>query len=120
MSYCAIFCTFNCNIPLIITDIDSLDEVLELLETSRFSEQNWLNLGLKFGLLKNTLETIEAKHRPDINRCLIECLTLWLRRVDKVDEKGVPTWDTLADTLSKLGEKKSAENARQKGLLKNK
>ena len=116
MSHCAIFCTPNYNIPLIITDIDNLDEVQELLETSRFSEQNWLNLGLKLGLLKNTLETIEAKHRPDINRCLVECLTLWLRRADKVDEKGVPTWDALADALSKLGDKKSAEYIRQKGM----
>ena len=104
------------NIPLVIVDINHLDEVLELLKTSRFSERDWQNLGLKFGLLKNTLETVEAKHGTNISQCLVECLTLWLRRADKVDEKGVPTWDSLADALSKLGDKKSAEHARQKGM----
>ena len=70
------------------------------------------------GLLKNTLDIVEAQHGKDIGRCLVERLSLWLQRADNVDDKGVPTWDTLANALSKLGDKKSAEHARQKGMYK--
>ena len=95
--------------------ITNLDEVVKLLKTSHFLERNWLNLGLELGLLKNTLDTVEAQHGTDVARCLLECLSLWLRREDKVDEKGGPTWDTLAAGLSQIGEKVSADSARQKG-----
>ena len=87
------------------------------MTTSHFSERKWLDLGLNLGLLKNTLDTLEAQYGTNIKRCLLECLSLWLQRVDKVDKKGGPTWDSLADALSKLGDKKSAEHARQKGTL---
>ena len=117
LCYTLCFLALKINTPF-ITDIDHLDEVQELLKTSRFSERNWINLGLKFGLLKNTLETVEGQYGTNIGRCLLECLSLWLQRVDKVDEKGVPTWNSLADALSKLGDKKSAEHARQKGMYK--
>ena len=90
--------------------------MLELLKTSHFLERNWLTLGLKLGLLKHTLDTVEAQYGTDVARCLLECLSLWLRREDKVDEKGGPTWETLATVLSQIGEKVSADSARRKGV----
>ena len=85
-----------------------------MLKTSHFLETKWLSLGLQLGLLINTLKTIEEQYGKDVNRCLLECLTLWLQRVDKVDEKGGPTWDTLATALGKIEENVCANNARQK------
>ena len=90
--------------------------MLELLKTSHFLERNWLNLGLKLGLLKHTLDTVEVQYGTDVGRRLLECLSLWLRREDKVDEKGGPTWDSLATALSQIGEKISADSVRQKGV----
>ena len=85
-----------------------------MLKTSHFLETRWLSLGLQLGLLMDTLKSIEEQHGRDANRCLLECLSLWLRRVDKVDEKGGPTWDTLTTALGNIGEKGCADNARQK------
>ena len=85
-----------------------------MLKTSHFLETKWLPLGLQLGLLIDTLKNIEEQYGKDVNRCLLECLTLWLRRVDKVDEKGGTTWDTLATALGNIGEIVCADNARQK------
>ena len=101
-------------------DIADLVEVSDLLKTNHFLDSKWLNLGLQLGLVMNTLKTIEAQYGKDVSRCLLECLSLWLQRVDKVDNRGGPNWDTLANALSKVGEKFLADNARQKGLFKEK
>ena len=85
-----------------------------MLKTSHFLETKWLSLGLQLGLLMTTLKNIEEQYGKDVNRCLLECLTLWLQRVDKVDEKGGPTWDTLATALGKIEENVCADNSRQK------
>ena len=104
----------------ICIDIEDLVEVRDLLKLNYFLDSKWLDLGLQLGLLMNTLKTIEAQYGKDVSRCLLECLSLWLQRVDKVDERGGPNWDTLANALSKVGERFSADNARQKGLCKEK
>lgn len=87
-----------------------------MLRASHFLERNWLTLGLKLGLLMDTLTTVEAQYGPDISRCLKECLSLWLQRMDTVDERGGTTWYALATALSKIGDNVSAENVRQKGM----
>ena len=101
-------------------DIADLVEVSDLLKINHFLDSKWLNLGLQLGLLMDTLKNIEAQYEKDVSRCLLECLSQWLKRVDKVDERGGPNWDTLANALSKVGERFSADNARQKGLCKEK
>lgn len=65
------------------------------------------------GLFKATLDTIEANHPRDVGRCLVECLTSWLERCDKVDEKGLPTLSRLADALEEIGDKATAEELRK-------
>ena len=105
---------------ILYIDIADLVEVRDLLKTNHFLDSKWLDLGLQLGLLMDTLKTIEAQYGKDVSRCLLECLSLWLQRVDKVDERGGPNWDTLANALSKVGERFSADNARQKGLCKEK
>ena len=99
---------------LTFVDITRLVDVQNMLKTSHFLETKWLSLGLQLGLLMNTLKKVDAQHERDVNRCLLECLSLWLQRVDKVDEKGGPTWDALANALSNIGENVCADNARQK------
>ena len=99
---------------LTFIDTARLVDVQNMLKASHFLETKWLSLGLQLGLLMDTLKSVDAQHGRDVNRCLLECLTLWLQRVDKVDEKGGPTWDTLATALGNIGENVCADNARQK------
>ena len=80
-------------------DINDLDDVLRLMRKSDFSDNNWMELGLQIGLKKTTLNTIEANYPRDSRRCLMECLSKWLERVDNVDSKGGATWDSLSAAL---------------------
>ena len=90
-------------------DISHLDEILQVLRTCNFSPPNWFPLGLSLGLLKPTLDTIEDEHRHNVSRCLLECISQWLNKADKVIEKGGPTWDSLASALRNIGEVAAAE-----------
>ena len=85
-------------------DINDLDDVLQLLKKCDFPDSKWMELGLKLGLKKNTLDTIEANNPRDVSRCLIECLSKWLERADDVDSKGGATWDSLSDALRSMDE----------------
>ena len=82
-----------------LTEIQELNEVLELLKKCGFSETRWFDLGLALGLSKTTLETIKADHPQNTHQCLIECLSKWLKRADDVDSKGGATWDSLSTAL---------------------
>lgn len=69
-----------------------------------FPLSRWFILGLRLGLLYPTLKDIEASHRNDAERCLIDCLAKWLERVDMVDKYGDTTFETLVFALKELGE----------------
>ena len=82
---------------------------MELLIKCGFPEKRWFKLGLALGLLKNTLDAIEANYPRDVRRCLIECLSKWLERADGVDSKGGATWDSLSTGLRSINENAVAD-----------
>ena len=77
---------------------------MEVLQCNGFDQRQWMELGLKLGLIQPTLNLIEANHQHDVSRCLYECLTKWLKRADNVESVGPPTWDTLADGLHRIND----------------
>ena len=79
-----------------------------MLQRCLFPETKWYILGLNLGLFKNTLDVINM-NRHDVSHCLIECLSQWLRRADKVDSRGGATWDSLSDALRSIGENAAAD-----------
>ena len=78
-----------------------------------FPNHRWSPLGLQLGLLHPTLLTIGAKCREDPENCLQECLARWLSKADIVTESGVPTWESLASALEKIGEVSAAEEIKE-------
>ena len=99
------------------SDITHLSAVFEALEKHMFPCRRWFELGLLLGILQPTLAKIEKDHRDDVVRCLQECLTCWLRRVDQVDENGRPSWDVLVSALKKMKENYVAENITQTSMI---
>ena len=89
-------------------DVGDLKDVIEALRQSYIPNHIFFSLGLQLGLLQPTLADIKANHKDDVESCLQECLTQWLRKADKVTENGGLTWDSLADALHKIGEKFAA------------
>ena len=90
-------------------DTNDLEGVLNLLNKCDFSDSKWMMLGLKLGLKKTTLDTIETNNPKDVHRCLIECLSEWLKRADDVDSQGGATWDSLSTGLRSINENTVAE-----------
>ena len=87
-----------------MSDITHLDEIEQSLVINHFPKAKWLPFGLKLGLHMTTLEALEAKHRGDDGRCLLDCISLWLKRADGTKSKGPASWDTLANALRKMDE----------------
>ena len=94
-------------------DISDLDDVLCLLTAFGFSKKKWHELGLRLGLLMNTLDEIEANHPNDVSRCLTGCLDKWLRRADNVNSRGGATWNSLSDALKSINEVAVANKLRK-------
>lgn len=87
-----------------ILDIPDLKDIIDILKQGYFPDDKWSSLGLNLGLLQPTLSIIETNYKGDVERCLRECLTRWLRQIDNVSESGGPTLDSLASALKKIGE----------------
>ncbi|XP_019850462.1 PREDICTED: uncharacterized protein LOC109581114 [Amphimedon queenslandica] len=85
-------------------DPSQLIDVVDVLKRCGFPYVRWFDLGLKLGLLKTTLDTIEKTHIGDIPRCLTECLSKWLSRFDNVDQKGGATWESLSKAIRSIDE----------------
>ena len=82
--------------------IDRLIDVIDLLKRCGFPETRWHELGLRLGLLKNTLDNILETVTPKSR--LMECLSQWLCRADNVDGRGGATWDSLSTALRSMNE----------------
>ena len=93
--------------PLDINDL--VVDILDLLKKYGYSGVSYYELGLHLGLLRRTLDVIEANNKGDVSSCLRECLVAWLRRDDDVKSKGGPSYDTLIQALRKMGENAVAD-----------
>ncbi|XP_019854957.1 PREDICTED: uncharacterized protein LOC100632837 [Amphimedon queenslandica] len=98
-------------------DIGDLINVLDLLKICGFQRTKWQELGLRLGLVKDTLEAIEANHRGDVYQCLTECISQWLRRADNVDSRGGANLDSLSDALQSMNETAVAEKLKHHVLI---
>uniref|UniRef100_A0A1X7T407 NACHT domain-containing protein n=1 Tax=Amphimedon queenslandica TaxID=400682 RepID=A0A1X7T407_AMPQE len=93
-------------------DITHLDFVLSELERHDFSEAKWEKFGLKCGLYKGRLETLEDDYPNNASKRFRECISRWLRREDGVNQKGKPTLERLADIVKETGDKSTAKKIR--------
>ena len=89
---------------IFLIDLKILADIIGLLEKCGFPEAKWYNLGLKLGLLKNTLDVIEKNHPNDASRCLTECLSRWLSIADGVESRRGATYASLSDAIRLMGE----------------
>ncbi|XP_019859577.1 PREDICTED: uncharacterized protein LOC109587799, partial [Amphimedon queenslandica] len=99
----------------VLLDITKLNEIVQILKQYRFPEAKWFEFGLNLGLLYDTLEAIDANHRGNASRCLMECLSKWLSKAD--ENVYPPTWQTLASALRKIKENAVAEKIMVSQLL---
>lgn len=54
----------------------------------------WRSIGEALGIEHHDLEAID-KNYPDVNRCLTEVLSLWLKMAYDTKKYGKPTWQLL-------------------------
>ena len=89
-------------------DIGKLNQIVQILKQYKFPEAKWFEFGLNLGLLYPTLEAIEATHRGNTSRCLMECLTKWLSKANK--NVRPLTWQSLAIAIRRSNETRISEN----------
>ena len=100
-------------------DITDLATVLqELTSNQQFNYSDWYQLGLYLGLYERTLKAIEEQSKGQLKRCLIECISSWLKGEDGVRETtgGGSNWISLVAALDTMGEREVADNIRIKYL----
>ena len=89
-------------------DLSHLGDVISLLKRCSFPKTRWSDLGLLLGLLKTSLDAIKQDNASMDSR-LMECLSLWLNRVDNVDRRGQPTFNSLSLALREMEENSVAD-----------
>lgn len=89
--------------------LNDLSQIEEVLSLNNFPKSKWLSFGLKLGLYKPTLDDIEEKHKGDPRDCLMECLEMWIKKVDNAGGRGPTTWDVLALAVRKMEEEGIAD-----------
>ena len=95
-------------------DITDLAKVLqELTSNQQFDYTDWYQLGLYLGLYERTLKAIEEECRGKLKKCLMECLSSWLKGEDGVRETrgGGSNWISLVAALDAMGEREPREVA---------
>uniref|UniRef100_A0A1X7UM73 Death domain-containing protein n=1 Tax=Amphimedon queenslandica TaxID=400682 RepID=A0A1X7UM73_AMPQE len=101
-----------------LLDIRDLATVLkELTSNHKFDYTDWYQLGLYLGLYQPTLKAIEEDYKKS-KKCLIECLSSWLKGEDGVRETrgGGSNWISLVAALDAMGEREVADSIRKKYL----
>ena len=64
---------------------------------------HWRDLGVRLGVLQNTLATIQADCNGKVERCMSAMLEKWLRRpLGEVHNIVQPTWKSLCVALSHI------------------
>ncbi|XP_019854903.1 PREDICTED: uncharacterized protein LOC109583850 [Amphimedon queenslandica] len=90
--------------------LGELQLTLNTLKKYYYKGRNWQSLCLALGLTDDTIGVIETNHIKNVERCLRECLSSWLRKEDLVNETGGPNWETLLNALRSIGENAAAED----------
>lgn len=73
-----------------------------MLVSSDFPQYRWDTLGIYLGLYDHTLKSIRSECKGFEDKCFQECIAAWLKKEDKVVNKGGPTWSSLATALEKM------------------
>ena len=60
----------------------------------------WKHIGLALRLDHSELKKIERENRDNLEDCLTEVLTLWLKRNYNTEKFGEPSWELLAKAVA--------------------
>lgn len=86
---------------------------METLNEVHFGAAKWNALGLSLGIYQTNLDVI-SDERGDSNLYLRKTIELWLKRQDKVNEKGGATWENLIKAVESTRDNAAANILRKK------
>ena len=75
---------------------DLFNVYAELIEVAH----KWKRIGLALRLSWNLLEKIHCENHGDMENCLRDVLTQWLRKVYKTSVLGDPSWKLLVEAVA--------------------
>ena len=62
--------------------------------------ERWKHIGLALRLDPSELKKIERENRDNLEDCLTEVLTLWLKKAYNTERFGEPSWELLARAVA--------------------
>ena len=97
--YCTYMVFFSVYVlsPAFIIGIDDLFDVKKALQPVT---ERWKHIGLALRLDPNELKVIERENRGNLEDCLTEVLTLWLKKAYNTERFGEPSWELLARAVA--------------------
>ena len=87
------------------------------MEEAGFPYDQWNCLGLVIGIIYTELDAIRAEYKNPKD-CLRECLALWLQQKYNTEKYGLPTLESLANAVQKMG-LRAVSSGLQKGIAIN-
>lgn len=82
--------------------ITDLNEIEEKLINGGFLSKDWFELGKKLDIVYYKLSAIQENYPQKVDRCLTECLVVWLQTNEA-------TYNGLVDALTKMDMKAVAD-----------
>ena len=80
-----------------MSGVDNLFDVMVELEPVT---ERWKHIGLALRLDPSELKKIERENRDNLEDCLTEALTLWLKKAYNTERFGEPSWELLAKAVA--------------------
>ena len=79
-----------------------MDDYTEVTDEVVALAHKWRNLALKLHLDEGRINTFEANHKGDVERCLQEAIADWLKLNYPRRKYGSPSWRKLAEAVENL------------------
>lgn len=80
-----------------------------MLRNNNFPDRYWRKLGHQLGLDDTTLDDIHEEYGT-LKECFEKCMHTWLKGEN---QKQAKTWQTLANALDRMGQKKVVDKIRR-------
>ena len=87
---------------------ETIPEIPDIFEVLLEVAYDWQNIGLLLRITHERLNCIKSDCPSNSKDCLREMIVCWRNEVDK------PSWQTLADALSRLGHQKMVKKLLEK------
>ena len=84
----------------IYDEMSGVDDLFDVKVELESVTEIWRHIGLALRLDPSELKRIERENKDNLEDCLTEVLTLWLKKAYNTERFGEPSWELLARAVA--------------------